>query len=530
MKIVAVLENLAKTPVTYHYGRFVLNSSFINALVKYTSFDEIHFFVDDYSESQKVLALLKKKLNCNKIRIFPIYIFAEQLQERSYHAIHTNMFMLLSGIAIIRNKIDPRVPITATTATIAYPFYDNEFSLLLSLLNDKDAIIVPSVNSYKYVDNICEQITKNSNNNSLKRSFNLECIPYGIEIPAKSLPPRKSKGKVTILIFSRLSKYDKNDLLPILSLLKQIIKLTGNNTRFIIAGDCSDSSYLKTLTNELEFLKINKFVKIITTPSEKRKISLFKSADIFLALSDNIQESFGIVLLEAMSHGLPIVAADWDGFRDLVKEGENGMRIDTFKLKNAENYFFDQRRLSIFPFSHALAYWKYDTYLNSQVTFIDRQSFVDKVVGLIKNDKLREKMSAESQRNVQEYAWGKIIKRYDNLWSDLYNKKVNESDTPQKQLLINESILDSFYTQIYEDVVVGLIEGKTDTVSLKRLVLNYSDLKFLLDEKILSMILSELKISTQSVSVLVSKIENIPGKVLFNLSWLLKNGFIRIIK
>ena len=46
-------------------------------------------------------------------------------------------------------------------------------------------------------------------------------------------------------------------------------------------------------------------------------------------MSDNIQETFGITPIEAMSAGLPVVVSDWDGYRDTVRDGIDGFRIPT---------------------------------------------------------------------------------------------------------------------------------------------------------------------------------------------------------
>ncbi len=54
------------------------------------------------------------------------------------------------------------------------------------------------------------------------------------------------------------------------------------------------------------------------------------AADVFVTLSDNIQESFGITPVEAMAAGLPCLVSDWDGYRDTVVDGETGIRVPTW--------------------------------------------------------------------------------------------------------------------------------------------------------------------------------------------------------
>lgn len=50
----------------------------------------------------------------------------------------------------------------------------------------------------------------------------------------------------------------------------------------------------------------------------------FRSADIYCSPATG-QESFGIVLLESMSSGTPVVASDIDGYRHVVRDGVDGL-------------------------------------------------------------------------------------------------------------------------------------------------------------------------------------------------------------
>jgi phosphatidylinositol alpha-mannosyltransferase len=61
--------------------------------------------------------------------------------------------------------------------------------------------------------------------------------------------------------------------------------------------------------------------------SDEDKVRYFASADIYCAPNTG-QESFGIVLLEAMAAGVPIVASDIHGFKRVVERNVQGILVE----------------------------------------------------------------------------------------------------------------------------------------------------------------------------------------------------------
>src|SRR5439155_13083402 len=63
---------------------------------------------------------------------------------------------------------------------------------------------------------------------------------------------------------------------------------------------------------------------------QERLRRLMAGSDLLVHLTNCRLENYGLVVAEAMAAGLPVLAADWGGLRDLVIHGETGFLARTF--------------------------------------------------------------------------------------------------------------------------------------------------------------------------------------------------------
>jgi phosphatidylinositol alpha-mannosyltransferase len=134
---------------------------------------------------------------------------------------------------------------------------------------------------------------------------NIRYIPNGIDIKTFQTRPSlavKNPQMKTILFIGRLEgrkgvKY----------LLRAYAELAArrHNVQLMIAGSGPDEQKLRDFVSELEIPRVT-FLGFI---SDKDKIHYLHRADLFCSPATR-GESFGIVLLEAMAAGCPIVAGD----------------------------------------------------------------------------------------------------------------------------------------------------------------------------------------------------------------------------
>ena len=111
--------------------------------------------------------------------------------------------------------------------------------------------------------------------------------------------------------------------------IHNVLPTLPENTLYIIAGDGPDKENIKNALTEAEQ---SERVCMLGYVSDAVRETLFHHADIFVQPNITVQgdvEGFGISVLEAAASGIPVIAADLEGLRDAITEGENGFKIES---------------------------------------------------------------------------------------------------------------------------------------------------------------------------------------------------------
>ncbi|MDI9644802.1 MAG: glycosyltransferase family 4 protein [Candidatus Verstraetearchaeota archaeon] len=156
---------------------------------------------------------------------------------------------------------------------------------------------------------------------------NLGCPPDKISViyngydpkmaPLNSSPCRRD-GK-TVIFVGRLV-YEKGPHL----LVEAANLLRERDLRFLIVGDGAMRPYLEGLAKRL---KVSDRVEFLGHVDDDRLLSVYKEASVMVIPS--LYEPFGIVALEAMSLGVPVVVSNTGGLDEIIRDGYEGLKFQS---------------------------------------------------------------------------------------------------------------------------------------------------------------------------------------------------------
>lgn len=209
-------------------------------------------------------------------------------------------------------------------------------------------------------------------------SKSIRVIPNGVEIKTRSednkiLKLNLKKRDIVITSIGRIVKHKGFEFA--ISAMKEVIEKYPN-VKYVIIGkpiNLSYFNYLKELTRKYH---LEETVLMTGHISEAKKYQLLARSKIYL--SPSLSEGFGLTLLEAMSLGIPVIATDIKGHRDIIKHLKNGVLV---KPRDAD-------------------------------------AIKDAIDMLLSNQKLYKSISVRGQKESLKYSWDNIISLYLELYKN----------------------------------------------------------------------------------------------------------------
>jgi hypothetical protein len=266
-------------------------------------------------------------------------------------------------------------------------------------------------------------------------------------------------------------------------------------------------------------------VRVLPNIGEAQKAGLFRAADVFLSLSDNIQETFGLTVVEALAAGLPVVASDWNGYKALVQHEVTGFLVPTKTLAANTEW---EAQLSLQPDALTHMYC-------AQTTAIDLPAACAHLLGLAQDRERARRMGQAASASAAQYDWSAVIRRYGGLWTRLREAQLKGDATADRGVRRSSALRFLADFSAYPSSDLSL-DDRFVTSALGRRVIDrrqplslYEHMEPVLDLQIMTQLL-HLFLAEQALGDVTRDLQrqfhHEPMRVCQNALWLYKYGFL----
>ena len=304
----------------------------------------------------------------------------KDLRYRDTDIIHFQGLPRLFSRVLLQKAVDNKIKIL-TTHGIQETMEIIKRNKLCALLNKFLIDSLKNLDHIIAVNNTDVRLLSNLGINKNK----ITLIPNGIDV--KKFKNRRKfverNGKMKILCVARFDK-NKNyeTLVYALSKLKNDIEF---DAYFI--GAVTDANYFRKIMRLIKKNGLEKFIKIGLSLDDPALVDCYLSCDLFVLPST--VETFGLVVLEAMYAGLPIIATPVGCVPDILKNGVNGFIIP----KN------------------------------------DPTKLYQACLKLLKNENIRNQMGNINKKISSNYTWSKVALSTYNLYQELIMRAREREDS-----------------------------------------------------------------------------------------------------
>lgn len=312
--------------------------------------------------------------------------------------------------------------------------------MLTAPYEEYDRLICTSQSVARMVQNVWDayaEYLKDRLGGSPKARIQIATIPLGVNVekyrPATEEERHRERERlgiaddeIAVLFVGRLSHHAKAHPFPMYRGLAEASARTGQKVHLLMVGWAASAPVMKAFEDGARAFAPNVRVSFPDGLEHQNRSGVWHAADIFLSLSDNIQETFGLVIVEAMASGLPVVASDWNGYRDLVVPGETGFLVPTVSVQDSMQDLTSRLLLEELKYDHFLA-------RSSQAVAVDVEATAKAFIPLFQDTQLRKRMGAAGRQRAEDFfSWKHIIKAYESLWQEQEQSRQEQKQRPAK--------------------------------------------------------------------------------------------------
>ncbi|HEX8974723.1 MAG TPA: glycosyltransferase family 4 protein [Patescibacteria group bacterium] len=303
------------------------------------------------------------------------YKFSKQLVKKNNYDLTHSFFSVPCGYLSLRLWKKYKIPYIVSLRGSDVPGYSERFKAIYGLLTP---IILKVWNNAEFVIANSEGFKELALKSKPKKEIGVIC--NGIDTH-EFYPDESARNEKEIAIICT-SRITPRKGIRLLVQAFDILSKRYDNLKLVLVGGGDEKESLENLVRSMGIEKKVQFCGVV--PHEEIA-AYYRKANVFVLPSFN--EGMSNTMLEAVASGLPILATDTGGTRELVEEGKNG-----FILKMG-----------------------------------DYNDIAEKLEKLIQDPDLRNKMGAESRKRAEKMSWENVAKEYVDLYQQTINlRKIRE--------------------------------------------------------------------------------------------------------
>jgi glycosyltransferase involved in cell wall biosynthesis len=257
----------------------------------------------------------------------------------------------------------------------------------------------------------------------------VHCGDFEIPEPARAAARRElslEPDVVTALFVGRLVFHAKAHPFAMYAGLQAAARRTGKKVALLMCGWAPNEPIAQSFRAGAAAFAPDVTTIFLDGRDPAQRDRAWNAADLFVSLSDSIQETFGLTPVEAMAAGLPVVVTDWNGYRDTVRDGVDGYRVKTWApgpgMGEPLARGLDDRTVG------------YDRYCwaTTCTTAVDLAQLGDALTRLVDDAALRRQLGEAGRRRARElFDWSVIYAQYQALWAELNARRSRAAEDPE---------------------------------------------------------------------------------------------------
>ncbi|MBO06271.1 MAG: hypothetical protein CMI58_04465 [Parcubacteria group bacterium] len=306
------------------------------------------------------------------LTIFELISVLRLLKKEDIDIIHAHWIIPQGFLAYVANKLTKKQYVVTAHAGDVFPLKNNIFKKLAkATLKNSSYCTVNSSYTKKAVNNI-------------GKTIRIGVIPMGVNLKYFNIKnksdflKRNFKAKHIILFVGRLA--EKKGLEYLIKAMPEVIR-KFRNTKLLVIGKGPAENKLKQLTKKLD---PDRKIIFLGKMSNEQLPKYYASSDIFVGPSITTKsgdtEGLGIVFLEAISSGIPVIGTNVGGIPDIIKNNKTGLLVEQKNPKELSKA----------------------------------------IIKMISDNKLRKKLQYNAYQHIKElYNWKNIGKRFTKVFKSI---------------------------------------------------------------------------------------------------------------